>query len=513
MFKLPLQQPCPNYLRTSLQAVCVSIALAAMAACGGGSGSSSSTTPPPPPPGAQCTIPTGVPSASTTTLGVNTVGPATFMDLHVGQTSDWPTISFGGLRLWDTGTAWSQVNTADGLYDWTNLDSWVQDGQSHGVDLLYNLARTPSWASSNPTDTSCTKSGSTGGPGPGECGPPSDLNADGTGTDQHWINWITALSTRYKGQIKYYEIWNEWNVPLFWSAAASVQQPQLVRMEQDARCVVEGPPAGLSCNPNSVFPSGTGIDTSAQIVTPSPVGSGYPVANQGVVASRLGNFFSTTVNGYAGGQFSDIIGFHGYVGTPSGDNLCPVAENVTSVIDQMDATLNTYGETGKPWFNTEGGWSKAGEEGFGDQDRQAAFLARYFLLQRSMGVDRVYWYKWDNPSTTGGSLWNPVTGISEAGNVWTEVYNWVTGATLSSACTVSGTVWSCGLSRSGYQALAVWDASQDCTNGVCASSTFTVPSGGGYTLYRDLTGAETSITGTTVPISAKPILLETSALP
>src|SRR5205807_8767396 len=69
----------------------------------------------------------------------------------------------------------------------------------------------------------------------------SDL---GTGTDEHWIAWVAAVAThnatyKYPNQIKYYEIWNEWDAKLFWVGT----KQQLVRMEQDARCVVKGPPS------------------------------------------------------------------------------------------------------------------------------------------------------------------------------------------------------------------------------------------------------------------------------
>jgi hypothetical protein len=172
-------------------------------------------------------------------------------------------------------------------------------------------------------------------------------------------------------------------------------------------------------------------------------------------------------------------------------------------------------EVGKPWFDTEDSWGKASDEGFEDPDRQAAFLARDFLVQRSLGVDRVYWYRWDATQTFGGALWTSSSGITEAGDAWGEVSKWINGAILSTACTAKGSVWSCGLTRSGgYQALAVWDAGQDCLNGVCTTSNFAVPAGAVYTEYLDLTGTSTSTsTGTTIQIGAKPILLQTGAIP
>jgi len=49
------------------------------------------------------------------------------------------------------------------------------------------LARTPTWASSAPTDTTCNYTGTDSGEGDGECDPPIDLNSDGSGTDAVWI--------------------------------------------------------------------------------------------------------------------------------------------------------------------------------------------------------------------------------------------------------------------------------------------------------------------------------------
>ncbi len=475
-----------------------------------------------------CTQPAPFTSSPQTQLGVGKTVPTNFFNLHIGGSSlPWPTVQFSGLRLWDTNTGWAEINSADGVFDFSLLDGFAQVAQANGIDLLYNLARTPTWASSNPTDSTCDYD-IAGQGGAGQCDPPNDLNSDGSGSDQHWINWITAVaqhnSSSPYAHIKYYELWNEWNATQFWSPGANSTQPQLVRMEQDARCVVEGPPAGLLCNPNSTFPSGTALDTEAQIVSPSPVGN---VQDLNDVQIGLQTYFGTTVNGYAGGQFADIIGFHGYVSTGM-SGVCPIPENVITVVDDMNSAITSFGESGKPWFNTEDGWSKAGDEGFVDVDRETAFMARYYLLQLSMGVAREYWYRWDATQAYEGALWTPGTGTGagpiQAVATWNEVSNWILGlnkaspATVSTACTVSGSVWTCGYTRTGngYQALAVWDASQDCTVTSCPTTTFNIPAasgGGSYALSRDLTGAETSISGATVQIGAKPILLETATLP
>lgn len=513
--------------------------LAVLAACGGSSSSSSfgggggggggSSSP-------ACTQPSPVTVAAQGKAPVNPE-TVTFTNLHMGGLPPdlpWPagsngqTLPFGGLRLWDTGTGWAEVNTASGVYDFTTVNNFEAAAEANGIDLIYNLARTPNFISSNPNDDSCSYDTSNQG-GPGQCDPPSDLNADGSGTDKTWIAWVTAAAINnttsqygntYGNRIKFYEIWNEWNIPLFWTGTPQ----QLARMEQDARCVIEGPPTGFACNSNSVFPSGTGLDPNARIITPAPVGAGTSSSQLAEVSTQLASYFSTQANGSNahGGAFADIIGFHGYVGSASKVQStsppCPIPENVTTVLGDLYSTVQANqnesyaGGKPKPWFDTEDGWSKAQDEGFNDPDRQAAFLARYFLLQWSMGVDRMYWYRWDGTSTYGGALWSPADGPIEAVTAWQQVAAWMNGASISS-CTPnpSTSVWSCSITRpGGYQALAVWDPSQDCVNGTCTTSSYNIPSGPGYTQYQDIAGNTTSIGGSTsVSIGAKPILLET----
>ena len=77
------------------------------------------------------------------------------------------------------------------------------------------------------------------------------------------------------------------------------------------------------------------------------------------------------------------------------------------------------------------------------------------------------------------------------------------------ACSSAGTVWTCGFTKpGGDQALAVWDTAQSCSKGSCGGSTFKVPSTANYLHYRDFSGQVNTISGATVWIGYKPILLE-----
>jgi hypothetical protein len=77
---------------------------------------------------------------------------------------------------------------------------------------------------------------------------------------------------------------------------------------------------------------------------------------------------------------------------------------------------------------------------------------------------------------------------------------------VESSCSATGSVWTCQVKRAdGYLALAVWDASQSCSRGACTTSSFAFPAGD--TRYSDLAGNTNTLTGSTVAIGAKPLLL------
>jgi hypothetical protein len=432
--------------------------------------------------------------ASTTGNGLS----SSFFNMHVNHPkTPWPSVPFVGQRLWDAdGASWSLINTAHGVYDWTTLDQRFSEAQIHGADILYDLARTPVWAQCGPSTASpcvqtpdCAYSGKSWGGGPGQCYWPADLNADGTGANQHWKDWITALATHSvnssTARIKYYEIWNEPNDTHFFRGTTA----QLVRLTQDAACIIKG--IGPGC-------STPGIDPSASIVTPAPTLGG------GAIDSWMAGFLGT-----GGSQVVDVLAFHGYNGTDP--------EKVFSLLATVKSgSLSAYKQTSKPLFDTEFSWGE--NSPFPDPDERAGFVARALLLHISAGVSRVYWYSWD----VSGTMWSPVgtaactapdsTGVGyqcQSGVAFSQLQDWTVGTTMNQACSSLGTVWTCGLTKAGgYQALAVWDTAQSCSKGFCTTSTYRLPLGTKYIRYRDLSGNASPISGSTVSIGYKPILLE-----
>lgn len=396
--------------------------------------------------------------------------PASLFSVTVHNSNSWPSVPVASLRLWSTGTYWKDLNPAQGVYNFTTLDQWITTAQAHNVDLLYTFGETPAWASSSPA----TVCGTNGSPN-GSCAPPNDLNSDGSGTNQHWKDFVTAVVTRAAGKIRYWEIWNEPTVPGYWTGT----NQQMLRLAQDAFTIIKA------------------IDPTALVTTPAP--------STGIngVANWMGPYLAL-----GGGKYADIISFHGYNwSTQAG--VYPQPEAIVPLINNLQAVLVSNAQNSKPLWCSEGGWGDTTGNGFVDQDLHAAYLARHYLLQESEGVVRYYWYAWDNGFDSVGlpdGLWVP-GGITLAGSAYQQVENWMVGATPAGQCSPNGNIWTCNYTRpNGYQAEAIWDTSKSCANGVCAANPQSAPSQ--YVRYRDLNGNTTTISAGTVPVGAKPILLE-----
>lgn len=382
--------------------------------------------------------------------------PDSLFAMHTNSIGQWPQVPFGAFRLWDVGVAWFRLCPNSPTCDFTPLDNAIAKANANGVtDLLYTFGHTPTWASSDPTDTTCFGHGGTSTTNPGGCEAPPDVNADGTGTDAIFKQFVTSVATHAGPRIKYWEMWNEPTASGQWKGTTA----QLVRMTKDAAQIIK------SLNPNAV------------ILSPCPVGGAAP--------NWMDGFLSQ-----GGGPSVDIIAYHSYV-------TQAVAEQVVSQAKNMHAVMAKYGQQNKPLWSTEAGWGR--DTDIPDLNLQAAFVARYYVLHWSFGIQRLYWYAWNNP--TFGTMWDSTSGLHPAAATYKVVENWLVGAVMPQACSIaSNATYTCPLTRSGgYQGLIVFNPS--------STLSYTAPSQ--YMQYRDIKGATHAMpTNGVVTIGPAPLLLE-----
>ena len=417
-----------------------------------------------------------LPLLATSTAGQQQVPSVFFgMTMHAGVVArqPWPPIKFGTLRLWDAGTRWLDINPKPGLYDWTTFDRWLDAARAHNIEVLFTFGGIPTWASGDPSDRECTLWKT-----PGSCHPPVDLNADGSGSDQTWRDFVTAVATRANGRIKNWEVWNEPHNLFFWHGSMA----QIVRMTQDLRTIVRT------------------IDPDAVILSP---GTGWQDSNDSGSTNWNALRWTDAYLGAGGKNYIDGVSVHGYVHgrCPSGAyDMNLIAAGVVSV----RKILQKHGVQDMSIWNTEGSWGVVDKTCTTDPDMQEAFVGQYYILSWSEGLARAYWYSWNDGND--GKLWDAVHGVLPPGKAYGQVFQWMVGASLV-GCNVTHMQNTCAFTRpDGSSYLAVWDRAQTCSNGTCTTTPVKVEAR--YVDYLDLTGARSTIQDNTVPVGLKPIWLE-----
>jgi len=431
-------------------------------------------------------------------------GPAgSFFGINTNVLADaWPAtgIPLSSWRTLGASVKWADINTGPGTYDFSRLDQWLSLAKSSSTDVMFTVYATPSWASSrgknSPSPNTCCAF--QGQNGPGICDAPVDLNCDGTGTDETFISFLIALVQHVgPGAVKYWELWNEPNVGAEWNgdkdcANSSVSDPgdvMLARMAKDLKTTV------------------TKYDPHALFTTPAATG-------RDKAGSWLGRYLSNT----DGGAYADINAFHGYINSGACPSDCPVAELVGDQIDHLNSLLPVSAK-GKPLFDTEGSWGGAENPdgthttAITDPDQQASFVMRYYLIQMWKQVAKFYWWNWDICRMT--AFYNSTNHLLTApGNAYVRVVQWTDGgASTVGPCATNPSVstqWTCMItSPARTVSVPIWDTAQTCDAGSCTTTQVNLQSIGleSFNAYQDLFGNTTPISGGTIPVGLRPVLL------
>lgn len=206
-------------------------------------------------------------------------GPAIERDGTLSQRGpEWPNVPVQGIRLWDSRTAWLNLEPRQNLWDFSNLDAHVQQAQIHGVtDITLVLWGTPQWAASKiqPTDVAWL--------GPGSASSPKNL--------QDRRDYVTTVVSRHKGVITAYEVGNEPNVKAFWTGTDA----QLVELVKEAAQIVHA------------------TYSSALVVAPTPVV--FKISpQQTLLANKFWESMNIQRNGdpLPASQQVDALSFHWY---------------------------------------------------------------------------------------------------------------------------------------------------------------------------------------------------------
>ncbi|SFU45881.1 GH39 family glycosyl hydrolase [Nitrosospira multiformis] len=342
-------------------------------------------------------------------LHIHNIAKAPYWNPGAAKTP-WPSIKFGSWRLWDAYVSWPNLEPSKGKWDFQLLDKYVDLAEKAGIELLLPLGLSPAWASARPTEPSNYR--------PGNAAEPSDL--------QDWRTYVRTVATRYKGRIKNYELWNEVNLPGFYSGS----KDKLVELAREAYRTLK------EVDPDIVF------------VSPSVTG-GQPAY------IWLDEYFAK-----GGASYLDVVGSHFYAPTHPPEAMLPL-------IKQAQAVMAKHGLDQKLLWNTEAGWLMESRQKkkvpLGlielkwkklDDSGGAAYVARALVLNWFRGVSRFYWYSWDNVHM--GLIELDTFKLKPAASAYDRIARLLTGGILKD-CGQNKSIWTCSITQAdGKRLWMVW---------------------------------------------------------
>lgn len=265
---------------------------------------------------------------------------------------------YAAIRLWDTATGWSSMQPYRGHWNFDTANRYLAEGERAGLKVLWTIGNTPRWASARPGEK-CSY-------GLGCAAEPADI-AD-------WRRYVRALATRYRGRVECYEPWNEVSFPT---------DPQFS-------------PPGAGGAPGQFFSGSVQAMVELARVAYEEIRKADPQAcvlspsfhpASGNWAEKFDRFLAA-----GGGAYMDVASQHFY--------FSHQPEQTVPVIRAMRAVMQRHGIGHVPVWNTEVGVAFAAKAkewpGLSAEELVYSLMLRTYLLNAAEGVERVYWYAWDN---------------------------------------------------------------------------------------------------------------------
>jgi len=306
-------------------------------------------------------------------------------------------LEFKTWRLWDTGTDWTSIEPENNNWNFETLDQLVSIAEQNDKEIILTLGITPSWAAKNPDHISTYGGLST-------TSEPRNIS--------DWNDYIRTLGLRYKGRIKYWEIWNEPDLYIFYTGSIS----KMVEMTQTAHTILKE------------------IDNENKIISPSITGW---------LGITLGLNWLHQYLSMGAKDFVDIIGYHSY------NDSFSKPEDLYFLLNQVKEILYNL-DISKPIWNTEGGYYDYGTP----REMRASIMARMLILYKIYGIERFCWYSINN--TRYGTLYDRKRKVFiESGLVYKHLIDLLEGSQIINT-SLDNNIYSLLLSKDGKRYEILW---------------------------------------------------------
>lgn len=216
---------------------------------------------------------------------------------------------------------WNEIEAVKGTYSYSNIDRVINYANSNGLSVLAAIAYTPKWANSKQNIHL----------------PPDNVT--------HWKNFVQKTVQRYKSKVKYWSIWNEPNMEVFFAAGKDVFVNKIFI------------PAAQTIK---------AADAGAFIVGPD-------LAHKTATGQEWYFWLKYILDN--AGQYIDIVSHHIY-NDQSVTYLFELLESGDVLLPGVKEIVADAGHGGKPFWVTETGWHTYKVSETVQADRYLEFLQR-----------------------------------------------------------------------------------------------------------------------------------------
>ncbi len=259
---------------------------------------------------------------------------------------------------------WAYVETSQDRFDWRLYDAIVHEARERDIEVFATLAYTPQWATSGPYFTGVPDS-------------PDD-----------WADFCSRAARRYKGQIRYWGLWNEPNLDHFW--AGTRQQYLNTIVKRGAAAIHAADPGARVGGPDLAHLTSGDSDW-------------YEWLRETLVQE---------------GSSLDFVTHHVYDADGPRDVAKKLAGSTLfgnrpafwgTVNPSLQEVLDYAGWQGKPVWITETGW-ESGEVGEAKQAEYLRGLLDEWLTGRQdrTWIDKIFLYEMDDADTPERPTWGLV---------------------------------------------------------------------------------------------------------
>jgi hypothetical protein len=246
-----------------------------------------------------------------------------------------------GVRRIRADFEWPRIEPAEGEFHWEEYDRLVGRSLELGIEVLALLSYTPAWASSVPANPQ-----------------PSDPPA----LTEFWTNAVREAALRFRGRVRYWQLWNEPNVREFWSGSMAQFRENI--LEAGARALKDADPNALLVSPG---------------------------------LANLGNWRSWFREAMLAKDLIDVVNHHNY-GETGSDAILDL-ERDSILRPSLRTLMRELGVDDRPFWLTETG--RQSQEG----DQLEYYQEVVATLRERAWVERVFFFHyWDGPGGGDGGF-------------------------------------------------------------------------------------------------------------